>query len=206
MATQPSPAAGRGQDADRGRDLKALEQRRLKASRLFAHGTSQARVACALGVSAQTASRWHARWQQGGARALRAPARQGRPPKLTPVQLRQLERALRRGARGHGLDEELWTLRRVAEVIWRRAGVGYHPGQVWRLLRGLGWSVQRPVRVAAERDGQAIARWVAQGTGRRSGNRPHGQRLAVLPGRVGSVADPAGPPHLGAAWGDPGAG
>lgn len=100
MATKPSPAASRGQDADRGRDLKALEQRRLKAARLFAHGTSQAKVACALGVSAQTASRWHARWQQGGTRALRAPARQGRPPKLTPVQLRQLERALLKGARG----------------------------------------------------------------------------------------------------------
>jgi transposase len=115
MATKPSRAASRGQDADRGRDLKALEQRRLKAARLFAHGTCQAKVARALGVSPQTASRWHARWQQGGTRALRAPARQGRPPKLTPVQLRQLERALFKGARGHGFDEELWTLRRVAE-------------------------------------------------------------------------------------------
>lgn len=133
MATKPSPAAGRGQDAGGGRDLKALEQRRFKAARLFAHGTSQAKVARALGVSAQTASRWHARWQQGGARALRAPARQGRPPKLSSVQLRQLERALLKGARGHGFDEELWTLRRVAEVIWRLAGVRYHPGQVWRI-------------------------------------------------------------------------
>jgi transposase-like protein len=100
MATKPSPAASRGQDADRGRDLKALERRRLKAARLFAQGTCQAKVARALGVSPQTASRWHARWQQGGTRALRAPARQGRPPKLTPVQLRQLERALLKGARG----------------------------------------------------------------------------------------------------------
>ena len=162
MATKPSPAASRGQDADRGRDLKALEQRRLKAARLFAHGTCQAKVARALGVSPQTASRWHARWQQGGTRALRAPAPQGRPPKLTPVQLRQLERALLKGARGHGLEEELWTLRRVAEVIWRLAGVRYHPGHVWRILRGLGCSVQRPLRVAAERDEQAIARWVAE--------------------------------------------
>src|SRR5215207_2156489 len=206
MATKPSPAASRGQDADRGRDLKALEQRRLKAARLFAHGTSQAKVARALGVSAQTASRWHARWQQGGARALRAPARQGRPPKLTPVQLRQLERALLKGARGHGFDEVLWTLRRVAEVIWRLAGVRYDPGHVWRILCGLGWSGQRPVRVAAERDEQAIAGWVAQGTGRRSRKRPHAQSLAVVPGRVRRFADPAGPPHLGATRGDPGAG
>jgi len=45
MATKPSPAASRGQAADRGRDLKAMEQRRLKAARLFAYGTY----------------RWHAR-------------------------------------------------------------------------------------------------------------------------------------------------
>jgi transposase len=63
----------------------------------------------------RVASRWYARWQQGGTRALRAPTRQGRPPKLTPVQLRQLERALLKGGWGHGFDEELWTLRRVAE-------------------------------------------------------------------------------------------
>ena len=86
MATKPSPAASRGQDADRGRDLKALEQRRLKAARLFAHGTCQAKVARALGVSAQTASRWHARWQQGGTRALRAPpARAARPSSPRPA-------------------------------------------------------------------------------------------------------------------------
>jgi Winged helix-turn helix len=60
------------------------------------------------------------------------------------------------------LDEELWTLRRVVEVIWRLAGVGYHPGHMWLILRGLGWSAQRLVRVAAERDEQAIARWVAE--------------------------------------------
>src|SRR5918993_1754306 len=162
MATKPSPAAGRGQDADRGRDLKALEQPRLKAVRLFAHGTSQAKVARALGVSAQTASRWHARWQQGGTWALRAPARQGRPAKLTPLQLRQLERALRKGGWGHGFDEELWTLRCVAEVIWRLAGVRYHPGHVWKLLRRMGWRLQRPARRAVERDEQAIARWVAE--------------------------------------------
>ena len=107
MATNPSPVAGRGQAADRGWDLKALERRRLKAARLFAQGVSQAKVACALGVSPQTASRWHARWRQGGTRALRALTRQGRPPKLTPAQLRQLERALLKGARGHGFDEEL---------------------------------------------------------------------------------------------------
>ena len=62
----------------------------------------------------------------------------------------------------HGYATELWTLARVAEVIERITGVRYHPGHVWRLLRELGWSVQRPARRAAERDEEAIARWIKQ--------------------------------------------
>jgi transposase len=160
MATNPSPAASRGQDADRGRDLKVLEQRRLKAVRLFAHGTCQAKVARALGVSAQTASRWHARRQQG-ARALRAPTRQGRPPKLTPSSSASSNGPVQ-GCPGARLRRGTVDASARRRVIWRLAGMRYHPGQVWRILRGLGWSVQRPVRVAAERDEQAIARWVAE--------------------------------------------
>jgi transposase len=57
----------------------------------------------------------------------------------------------------------LWTLDRIATVIQRLTGVRHHPAWVWALLRHrLGWSVQRPVRRAAERDEQAIARWVAE--------------------------------------------
>jgi transposase len=172
MTTTPStpstPAARRSGSGSstrwrpQARDPKALEQRRLQAARRFKRGATQAEVARALGVSAQTASRWHARFTAGGAKALRAPVRQGRPPYLSQSQLRQLERALRKGAVAHGFEEELWTLRRVASVIEQLTGVTYHPGHVWRLLRGMGWSAQRPIRRAAERDEQAIARWVAE--------------------------------------------
>jgi transposase len=54
-----------------------------------------------------------------------------------------------------------WT--RVALVIERLTGVQHHPAHVWALLRHrLGWSVQRPVRRAAERDQDAIDRWVTE--------------------------------------------
>jgi hypothetical protein len=40
--------------------------------------------------------------------------------------------------------------------------VRFHPGHVWRLLRRLGWSPQRPARRARERDEAEIARWREQ--------------------------------------------
>jgi transposase len=55
-----------------------------------------------------------------------------------------------------------WTLARVATVIEQLTGVAYHPGHVWKLLRRMGWRLQRPARRAVERDERAIARWVAE--------------------------------------------
>jgi transposase len=49
----------------------------------------------------------------------------------------------------------------VATVIERLTGVRHNPAWVWALLHDrLGWSVQRPVRRAAERDQDAIDRWI----------------------------------------------
>ena len=79
-----------------------------------------------------------------------------------PAQLARIRRVLDRGAVAAGFDNDLWTLARVAEVIERVTGVSHHPGHVWRLLKAMRWSLQRPARKAVERDEAEIARWVAQ--------------------------------------------
>jgi transposase len=142
------------------RDFAGLEERRRKAGRLFAKGKTQAEVSRELGVSRQSVSRWYADWQLGGNRALKAAGRAGRMPKLDKTQLDKVEAELERGPLAHGYATDLWTLPRVAEVIEETTGVSYHPGHVWKLLRQMGWSRQRPARRAIERDDEAIARWV----------------------------------------------
>jgi transposase len=144
------------------RDFEGMERRRKRAARLFERGASQAGVARELAVSRQSVSRWYADWQAGGTTALKAAGRAGRLPRLSAAQLRRVERALRQGPRAHGLGTDLWTLDRVAAVIEAQTGVRYHPGHVWKLLRDkLGWTRQRPARRAVERDGDAVAGWVA---------------------------------------------
>jgi transposase len=66
---------------------------------------------------------------------------------------------LLKGATAHGFSTDLWTLPRVATVIARTYGVQYHPAHVWKILRGEGWSCQKPERRAKERDELAIQRW-----------------------------------------------
>ena len=93
------------------------------------------------------------------ARRLAAKPHPGKPSRLTAAQRQRLAKLLLQGARKHGYSTELWTLARVAELIAMKFGVEYHPGHVWHVLRGMGWSSQKPERRARERDEQAVATW-----------------------------------------------
>jgi transposase len=143
------------------RDFAAMEERRMRAADLFEQGVIPAEIAREVGVSHQIVSDWRAAWRRCGRDGLRGAGRAGRLPKLTRDQLAQVEVELVKGAEANGYPNELWTLKRVAEVIERVTGVSYHPARVWYILRqGLNWSWQRPARRATERNDEAIRRWV----------------------------------------------
>jgi transposase len=137
-----------------------MEATRMQAADLFAKGVSQADIGRELKVSHQSISDWHQQWLVGGKQALKRTGRPGRPRKVTDAELAKVERALEKGPKANGYPTDLWTLARVAEVIEGTTGVKYHPGHVWKVLRRMGWSRQRPARQAAERDNEAIEQWV----------------------------------------------
>ncbi|UGT90151.1 winged helix-turn-helix domain-containing protein [Mycobacterium ostraviense] len=145
------------------RDFEALQNRRMAAADMFARGKRQVDVVDKLGVSAQTASRWHRTFLAEGKKGLAGAGRAGRLPKLSDEQLAQVEQALLQGPRANGFPTEMWTLARVANLIETVTGIRYGQTQTWTLLRErLGWSKQRPARRAVERDDEAIATWVKQ--------------------------------------------
>ncbi len=80
-----------------------------------------------------------------------------------------------------GFDTDLWTCKRVVIVIERLTGVRHHPSHIWRILRAMGWTVQRPERRALERDEAAIARWVKSDWPRIRQKRATPWRLAGVP-------------------------
>jgi transposase len=90
---------------------------------------------------------------------LRQAKHTGRPAKLSPAQLRGIEHALKRGPEAFGFATGLWTASRVRDLIEYRTGVRYHEDHVWRILRKLNWTCQRPTGRALERDEQAIRHW-----------------------------------------------
>jgi transposase len=139
--------------------LQALRSRRKKAIALFDQGERQAAVAATLKVSRQSVSRWYQDWLNDDTDALQGAARAGRKPRLSQEQIGRIQKELLEGAVAHGYPSDLWTLPRVAHVIEALTAVHYHPGHVWRLLRQMGWSLQRPSLRAKERDEQKIQHW-----------------------------------------------
>ena len=140
------------------RSLSEWQQLRQVAVEHFAAGERPATGARALNLCHQSARRWYHHWRATAA----APPRQphGPEPRLGPAQLAELERQLLRGPQAHGYRTDLWPLRRIAELIRKLSGVRDDPAHVYKLLRRLGWSCQKPERRAKERDEAAIQRWV----------------------------------------------
>jgi transposase len=141
---------------------KQLERRRQRAIALLKEGRAPVEVARLVGVDRRSVRRWNAAHRKQGAGGLAARPVPGRPSKLSVRQREQLETMLVRGAAANGFESDLWTCPRVAQVITRRFGIGYHVDHIGRLLRSLGWTPQRPTRRALERDEDGIQRWIKQ--------------------------------------------
>lgn len=139
--------------------LNDAQRRRVRAGRLLLAGKTPAQAAHAVGVARQTVYTWKALLDEGGIDALRAMPGRGRPARLDDEQLRALGRMLLQSPTKHGFGTELWTLKRVSALIERQHGVKFSQTHIWRILGGLGFSVQKPDRRAIERDEDAVQLW-----------------------------------------------
>lgn len=141
-------------------DHKTLEALRLRAVDQVQRGARPEEVAAALGMARGTVYGWLARYRDGGQGALLARPVPGRPPRLTPLQVRRLW-ALIVGADPRQLEFEfaLWTREMVRELIRREFGVGLSAVSVGRLLAKMGLSPQRPLYRAYQQDPEKVRRW-----------------------------------------------
>lgn len=120
---------------------------------LLRQGERVADIARFLGLHTDTIYRWKVRLDRDGPRALDAKPHSGRPAKLTPEQLAELEAVLGQGAKAQGYADDLWNGPRVQQVIADHFGVDYHVDHVRKLLHHkLHYSSQKPEKKAYERD------------------------------------------------------
>lgn len=138
---------------------RQLLARRTKAVALLKRGHSYQAVARMVQSSISSLVRWMQSFRRKGKAGLKPRPTPGRPPEMKHRQKQELIALLKAGAGAAGYSTEMWTARRVAEQIRRHWGIDYHPGHVWKVLVGLGWSCQKPERRAIQRDPRKIRQW-----------------------------------------------
>lgn len=148
METPPAPQTN---------DMR--EYRRLRAWRLHQQGWKQQVIADSLGVTQGAVSQWLARARAGGEDALRTRPKSGAPARLSWQQRAQIPRLLERGAEAFGFSGAVWTSERIAAVLEKQFGVRYNRRHICRLLCACGWSRQKPICRATQRNEEAIRDW-----------------------------------------------
>jgi len=136
-----------------------LEARRRRAAEHFQERKPLREIASLFGVSLTSVKRWKRTWKVEGVEGLAARPHPGPEPKLSEKQRGSLTKLLLQGPTAAGYRTDLWTCARVSEVVSKQFGVSYHPAHMGRVLHDLGFSPQKPRRVAREQDADAVERW-----------------------------------------------
>lgn len=137
-----------------------LERRRFLAVQRVEEGYAVAEVAEFLGVTPQAVYLWLATFRQRGAQGLAAKPVAGRPRKLTPTQEAVVLSWLAESPTKYGFPNELWTAKRLTEIIQWHWGISFNSHYLSAWLRQRDISPQKPQRVASDRDPEAIRRWL----------------------------------------------
>lgn len=122
------------------------------------HTTSQ--IAHVLKVHRSSVPLWIEHWNRHREAGLLEGHRCGRPGDLTESQQQQLQDIMDSGPVAHGLETGIWTSPLIGQVIENEFGVRYHPGHIRKLLKRLGYSVQRPTTRLVQADPLRKRKWI----------------------------------------------
>lgn len=136
-----------------------LERRRRLALSHLQNGHAVPVVAEFLDVSERAVFLWQAAARRHGVEGVKAKPPPPRAGKLSRAQERQVLSWFRKSPKSFGFVTDLWTGRRVAEVIRRKWGIDFNWRYLLSWLKDRGITSQKPQRRAREADRDAIDRW-----------------------------------------------
>jgi transposase len=81
---------------------------------------------------------------------------QGKPPKLDAMQTSQLDELLKKGAEVYGFQGDIWTAARIKMVIKETFDIDYHERHIPKLLKKMGFTLQKPRLVDSRQSPEKI--------------------------------------------------
>lgn len=139
---------------------RSSHEERIQAISLLEQNYSAPEVARIMQVAVSSVYGWQAAYNKGGLGALSTKIASGRKRLLNDKQMIKLSGLLRINPRQLEFDFGLWTRRRVRELIRREFGIDYTEQNVGKILKLLGFSPQRPVYSALQRDEVRREKWM----------------------------------------------
>ncbi len=103
---------------------------------------------------------WITNWNEYGGAGLLEGYRSGRPSRLSKENKEQLYDLVESGPVAYGFDSGVWTSPMVSQIIEEEFDVCYHPGHVRKLLKEIGFSVQRPTTQLVQADPKKRNKWI----------------------------------------------
>ena len=102
---------------------------------------------------------WIAWWNEYGEQGLYEGHRSGRPAALSQMDRDRLADIVESGPVAYGLQTGVWTSPIIAGLIEEEFAVRYHPGHVRKLLKEIGFSLQRPTTSLMQADPKKQNKW-----------------------------------------------
>lgn len=142
------------------RDREPRMMLRIQGILMSLDGHATGEIADHLKVHRSTVPLWIDQWNRYGKEGLLEGHRSGRPATLSGEERERLRDILDSGPVAYGLQTGIWTSPLVRQVIEGEFGPRYHAGHVRKLLRQLGYSVQRPTTRLVQADVEQHRKWV----------------------------------------------
>jgi transposase len=140
--------------------ITAQEFRFRTIVRLYEEGKAQVAIAQTVGCSQCWVSKILQRYREEGEVGLQVKGKApGKPAGLGDFELAQLRMLLLQGALIHGFTTDNWTRERIAALIQQKFNVSYHPAHISRLMKKIGFSLQKPQAKSYRKDPQQVHSW-----------------------------------------------
>jgi transposase len=139
---------------------EAMEQIRIRAVQRVQQGESPEEVIATLGFSRACIYNWLARYRAGGWHALKSGKQSGRPKKLSGEQIAWLNKTISdKNPVQLKFSFALWTRKMITRLIRKEFNLKLSETSVGRLLHQMGFSCQKPLYRAYQKDPEAVESW-----------------------------------------------
>lgn len=138
----------------------AIEYRFGLIIRLYEEGRSQQSIAQLTQCSQSWVSKVLDRHRTSGATGIKVKGKApGNSPRLSKAHLEALKTLLVEGALKHGFETDNWSRERIAQLIKNKFGVSFHVSHISKLVRQIGFTLQKPKTRSYRKDEEAVAAW-----------------------------------------------